>query len=126
VILQNYTASPQTFAVHAVIGGTLPRVRRVTLAADAFVGLGPDDIPVLVGELADLAVCWGSGPPAVLVFLLFGSDFVIEPPVASFFAPESPAAQRGAPQGQRGTAGVQGGAAASPSPGPRLDASGMR
>jgi hypothetical protein len=90
LILQNYTGSPQTISVHALIGGSILRARTITLDPDRFVGLGPNDIPLLNGELADLYVCWPLGgpttpvPPSVLVFLSIGTTFTIEPPVAVF------------------------------------------
>src|SRR5262252_5789395 len=93
LILQNYTGSPQTFSVNAFIDSIVLRVRTITLAADAFVGLSPSDILVFPGELADLYVCWGSsplaalGPPAALVLLLSEGHFVVEPPAVRFILP---------------------------------------
>jgi hypothetical protein len=90
LILRNYAASPQTFSVNAFIDGAVLRVRTVTLAADAFVGLSPGDIPILPGELADIYVCWGPGPPgppAVLLLLSFADHFVFESSVANLFLP---------------------------------------
>jgi len=90
LILQNYTGSNQTFSVNAFIGGSVLRVRTITLQPDHFVGLGPSDIPILTGELADVYVCWPLGipgaplPPGALLFLSIGTTFTIEPAVTTF------------------------------------------
>jgi hypothetical protein len=90
LILQNYLGSTQTFSVNAFIGGTILRVRTITLDPDRFVGLGPADIPILNGELADVYVCWPVGgpaalvPPGALLFLAIGTSFLVEPSVITF------------------------------------------
>jgi hypothetical protein len=91
LILQNYLATTQTFQVKAFIGGTVLRVRTVTLEVDRFVGLTPGDIPILPGETADIYVCWelgspaiGAMPPGALMLLFFAGSWIVEPPVVFF------------------------------------------
>jgi hypothetical protein len=93
LVLQNYLSAPQTFQVRAFINGTVLRAANFTIRVDGFLGLAPNDIPILPGELADLYVCWAAGtpaqlvPPGALLFIIIGTSFVLEPPVVSFFIP---------------------------------------
>lgn len=97
LILQNYAGGDQQFRVVSFIGGVTQITRFFTLAEDAFRVLQPSDLQILPGQLADIYVCWNLGtnpqtggflfPPGALLLLFFGNNFLIEPPVVSFFLP---------------------------------------
>jgi hypothetical protein len=90
--LQNYLFTvPVPIQVISFIGGTVEVDRVFTVPPDGVLFLGPADLLIPPGSIADVYVCWNAGgqllPPGSMLLLSFNGALLTEPAAGVFVVP---------------------------------------